>query len=163
MLSALLVVGILLVVIASIFTSCPSGSARGEIRSAGLPDGDFVVRPVDCYKGGHWDFSGVWVIPEMKAYKNRSGFTGGLKIVEDDAGKLDVILENPTRCRIFKCEQRKLAREHCPVFDVVLRSGSLPLRKSGHARIECAFPEGGTLKAAVEFEGCAEVPSGGDD
>lgn len=42
------------------------------------------------------------------------------------------------------------------------QSGPLPLRKFGHARIPCAFPDGVTLKVALDFQGCAEVQSEGD-
>jgi hypothetical protein len=144
-----------------IFRSCPAGSATGEIRSTGKSHGDFVVRPVTCFAGGHWGFEGVWVVPETQTTAQRRGFKGGLKIMKHDTGQWEAHVENPLVCQGFKCEQRRVERRHCRLFDVVVGSRSLWLRQSGHARLDCGFPEGGTLRVDLTFKGCAEVASGG--
>lgn len=152
-----------LVAVFSVFSSCPRGSATGEIRSHGAPHGDFVVRPVTCFSGGHWGFTGVWVVTETLTSGNRRGFKGGLKIVINDAGGWEAHVENPTICQGFKCEQRRVDERQCRVFDLRLTDRNAWLRRDGHARLDCAFAEGGTLTADLVFKGCAAVRSGGDD
>ena len=147
----------------TIFRSHPQGSVTGDIRSTGAPHGDFVVQPVTCFSGGHWGFDGVWVVTETLTEGDRSGFRGGLKIVKRDDGGWDAYAENPSICQGFKCQQRQVDEKHCRVHDLVVSDMSIWLRYSGHATFDCAFPEGGTLKAALIFEGCAEVPSQGGE
>jgi hypothetical protein len=145
-----------------ILLSYPRGSARGEIHSTGLPHGDFVVRPITCFSGGHWGFTGVWVVTETLTSGDKSGFKGGLKILKNDAGAWEAVVENPSICQGFKCQQLKVDARHCGVFDVVVKDRNLWFRYDGHAHLDCAFPEGGTLKADLSFEGCGMVPSSGD-
>jgi len=147
----------------TIFRSHPQGSATGDLRSTGAPHGDFVVRPVTCFNGGHWGFDGVWVVTETLTDGDSSGFRGGLKIVDAGAGGWDAWVENPTVCQGFQCQQRYVDRRHCRVHDLVVSEMSVFLRTSGHATLDCAFPEGGTLKAELTFDGCAEVPTQGGD
>jgi hypothetical protein len=135
----------------------PRGSVSGELRSTGAPHGDFVVRPVTCFTGEHWHFRGVWMVTETLSSGDRTGFQGGLKIVANRAGEWEAYVENPNRCEGFKCEQWQVPPERCRVFDVVVRSRHAWLRHDGHARIECAFPEGGTLQADLTFDRCGWV------
>jgi len=160
---AVLIVLAILALAFTIFRSYPQGSVTGDIRSTGAPHGDFVVRPVTCVSGGHWGFDGVWVVPETLTSGDRSGFKGGLKIVKRGAGGWDAYAENPNICQGFKCRQLHVDEKHCRAFDVAVSDMSIWLRTSGHATFDCAFPEGGTLKAALIFDGCAEVPSEGGD
>jgi len=143
------------------FLSHPAGSASGEIRSRGRPHGDFIVRPVTCFAGGHWGFEGVWVVPETLTSGGRRGFKGGLKIVKIDGGGWEAIVESPQACQGFTCEQRRVEQRHCRRFDVVVGSRNIWLRQDGHARMDCAFPAGGTLKVDLTFKGCARVSSQG--
>jgi hypothetical protein len=160
--AALFVVAILALAF-TIFRSYPQGSVTGDIRSTGAPHGDFIVRPVTCFSGGHWGFDGVWVVTETLTSGDRTGFKGGLKIMSNGAGGWDAYAENPNICQGFKCQQRHIDVKHCRVHDLVVSDMSPFLRTSGHATFDCAFPEGGTLKAALTFDGCAEVPSDGGD
>lgn len=144
-----------------IFSSFPSGTATGGIRSTGNPHGDFEVRPVTCMDGEHWSFQGVWVVPETETSGSRSGFRGGLKLVKNEGGRIEVYVENPKRCQGFTCEQRNVQRQFCSQFDVVLKDGKLPFRQDGHAYIDCRFPETGTLQVKLDFSGCARVASSG--
>jgi len=161
---AVLIALAILALLFTIFRSHPQGSVTGDIRSTGAPHGDFVVRPVTCYTGGHWGFDGVWVVTETLTEGDRSGFRGGLKIVDAGAGGWDALVENPNICQGFKCQQRRVDKKYCRVHDVVVSDMSAFLRYSGHALFDCLFPEGGTLKAALTFDGCAEVPTqGGGD
>ncbi len=145
------------------FSIYPRGSATGAIQSRGAPHGDFVVQPVTCFSGGHWGFTGVWVVTETLTAGHRRGFKGGLKIVKDDTGEWEAYVENPTVCEGFKCEQRQVDRRQCRVFDLRVDGMNAWLRYDGHARFECAFPAGGSLTANLTFTGCARVPSGGED
>ncbi len=105
----------------------------------------------------------MWVVTEMLTSGQRRGFKGGLKIPKNDAGSWDAYVENPNICQGFRCRQLLVEREHCRVFDVVVTDTNVWQRRSGHAHIDCAFPEGGTLKAELTFNGCAQVPSHGTD
>lgn len=143
----------------SVLLSYPRGSATGEIRSTGEPHGDFVVRPVTCYSGGHWGFTGVWVAPETTESGSKRGFKGGLKIRKNEAGAWEAYVENPNACKGFDCTELMVRREYCKVFDVVVEDRNVWLRYDGHARMVCDFPEGGTLKSDLAFRGCAVVHS----
>jgi hypothetical protein len=94
---------------------------------------------------------------------HRRGFRGGLKILKNDADGWEACVENPDVCQGFQCRQLWVDTEHCRAFDLVVTDMSVWLRRSGHAYFDCAFPEGGTLKAELTFNGCAEVPSQGAD
>jgi hypothetical protein len=54
-------------------------------------------------------------------------------------------------------------RGRCRTFDVAVSEANAFLRTGGHVAFDCAFPEGGTLQAALAFDGCAEVPTHGGD
>ena len=157
-----IVVVVTLLVGAFVFLlSHPRGSVTGEIRSTGKPHGDFVVKPVTCYSGGHWDFNGVWVVTETLTSGSKRGFKGGLKIVKNDAGGWETYVENPTICQGFQCKQTKVEPQYCNVFNVVVEERNIWMRYNGAARFDCVFPEGGTLKANLDFRSCAMVSSGG--
>ena len=140
--------------------SHPRGSVTGEIRSTGKPHGDFVVKPVTCYSGGHWDFNGVWVVTETLTSGSKRGFKGGLKIVKNDAGGLETYVENPRICQGFQCKLTRVNPQYCNVFNVNVEERNIWMRYNGAARFDCTFPEGGTLKADLDFRGCALVSSG---
>ena len=156
-----LVVGLSLVVLLAvafgILRSYPTGSARGSIRSAGLPHGDVLVEPVACFNGGHWDFDGVWVTTAILTEDDHSGFRGGAKLVKTASGQWQVWVENPNACKRFKCEQWVVDPNRCSRFDVSVGNSHLGMRRHGHARLECTYPEGGTLQIDLDFSGCAEV------
>jgi hypothetical protein len=142
----------------------PAGTASGEIRSAGRPHGDFVVRTAECYSWGEMWSSDVWVVTELeRPLFGGTGFRGGLQVLEDGAGRWRVVTENPKGCVGFKCPQRPVDARQCKVFDVVSKTGGWLWRRHGHARLDCTFPEGGTLKADLKFAGCAHVISSGSD
>lgn len=156
---------LVLVVLVAVFVivrSHPSGSATGRIEATGSPHGGFVLQPRTCLLGDHWGFDGVWVIREMEEAGSRRGFRGGLRIERDGEGRWQATLENPNVCEVFTCRQRPVALEHCRVHDLFVGETTLFLRRSGHARLECAFPEGGTLDVSLEFRRCAAPPTGGD-
>lgn len=133
-------------------------SVEGEIRSAGLPNGDFVMAPPACHSGEHESFFGVWVAPELEEIDDRTGFRGGLKVLKNPLGQWEAYLESPNTCRGFECQVLQVKKEHCLVFDIqVENSGTMvnDIRlREGHAKLECRFPEGGTLKVDLKFSGC---------
>ena len=144
-----------------ILLSYPRGSVTGEIHSTGMPHGDFVVRPVTCFSGGHWGFTGVWVVSETLTSGSKRGFKGGLKIMKNDAGAWETYVENPNICQGFKCQLKKVDPRYCNVFNVVVEDMSIWMRYDGLAQINCTFPDGGTLKTDLSFKGCAKVHAGG--
>jgi hypothetical protein len=153
------------VVIATIriLASYPSGTVSGEIQSAGAPHGDFWFRPLDCFNGSEVGFEGVWVVSKLEGFwSGHTGFRGGLKIVRDGAG-WSLVLESPLGCDGFRCPQRSIEKRDCRQLDVVTRERGWLVRQDGHARLDCAFPEGGTLKVDVSFKGCAELMRSGGD
>ncbi|HOU94626.1 MAG TPA: hypothetical protein PLU22_26425, partial [Polyangiaceae bacterium] len=142
----------------------PWGSASGEIRSTGAPHGDFTVPVAECYNDGEAWSSDVWIITRLeRTWGGKTGFRGGLELVEDGAGGWRAILENPNSCDGFDCPKRAVEPRHCPVCDVRSEARGWWWRRRGHARIDCSFPPGGTLKVERAFPGCAIVmPMGGD-
>ena len=135
-----------------------SSSVQGEIRSTGLPHGDFVMTPPACHSGQHESFFGVLVASELETIGDATGVRGGLKLLKNPLGEWEAYLENPNTCRGFECQVLQVDRKRCLVFDVAVHNtgtmvNTITLRE-GHAHIECAFAEGGTLKVDLEFSGC---------
>ncbi|MBN1610757.1 MAG: hypothetical protein JW940_29270 [Polyangiaceae bacterium] len=142
----------------------PAGTAAGEIRSTGRPHGDFVVRAAECYSWGDLWSSDVWVITELeRPLSGGTGFRGGLLIEQDGPGRWRAVTENPNGCSGFKCPQRAVDPRRCKRFDVVSETRGWLWRRRGHARLDCSFPEGGTLEADLTFSGCAHVLSSSAD
>lgn len=135
-----------------------SGATEGEIRSTGEPHGDWSMRPTACYSGEHESFFGVWAAPPLSEDDGRTGFKGGLKVVKGHTGQWEAYLESPLGCESFNCTIRPVDPAHCSVFDVDVRNTSTIVNdirvREGHAKLECEFPEGGTLQAHLTFEGC---------
>jgi len=142
-----------------VFASGAFGSSvEGEIRSAGLPNGDFVMAPPACHSGEHESFFGVWVAPELEEIDGRTGFRGGLKVVKNPVGDWEAYLESPNTCRSFECQVLQVKKEHCLVFDIRVENSGTVVNdvrlREGYARLQCKFPEGGTLKVDLKFSGC---------
>lgn len=136
-----------------------SASVEGEIRSQGAPFGTYVQKPPACHSGQHESFFGVWVAPELKKRNGRSGFQGGIKLLKNELGQWRVFLESPLECEGFKCTIRELEPKACKVFDVEVHNTGTSFNdivvKEGHARLECRFPEGGSLSVNLKFDGCS--------
>ncbi len=155
----LIVVGALIqaVAIAAFFMVDCSGKTEGEIRSVGKPLGDFAMEPPACHSGEHESFFGVWAAPKLETLDGRTGFRGGLKVVKNQVGEWEVYVENPNSCEGFDCPIVQVERQHCSVFDVHVQSTNTTVNdirlRQGHARLDCEFPEGGTLTANLTFSG----------
>jgi len=136
-----------------------SSSVEGEIRASGKPFGTYIQKPTECYSGEHQNFFGAWVAPELESKDGRTGFKGGIKIVKNHLDEWTVYVESPLECEKFKCTVRELDRKHCKVFDVEVRNTSTVVNdirvREGHARLDCSFPEGGSLVTNLEFDGCS--------
>jgi hypothetical protein len=136
-----------------------SSDVKGEIRSQGQPFGSYVLVPKECHSGEHESFFGVWVTPPMVKSGGREGFKGGLKLVKTHLGTWTVYVESPLECKGLECAIRELDRAHCQRFDVNVRNTNTVVNdirvREGHVRLDCKLPEGGTLKANVEFDGCS--------
>jgi hypothetical protein len=140
----------------------PRGTVSGEIRSTGAPHGNFTIFPETCFSGDHWGFDGVWLVTETRTSGDRTGFQGGLKILRVEDGSWAAILENPQRCEVFTCEQTEVLARTCAVFDLTVERLHRWWRYRGHARLDCAFAEGGTLTADLSFARCGWVSSTGE-
>jgi hypothetical protein len=155
---------VVMVLLIGLSGAYPWGCASGEIRSRGAPHGEFTVKVAECYSAGEAWSSDVRIITRLeRTWDGRTGFRGGLDLVEDSTGGWRAVLESPHGCNGFECPQRPVDRRHCQVFDVRSEARGWWWRRRGHARLDCSFPEGGTLKAELAFRGCAIVmPLGGD-
>jgi hypothetical protein len=139
--------------------SC-TGTVEGELRVSDPPHGDFVLKPTSCFSGEHESFFGAWVTNDLTEIDGRSGFKGGLKLVKEHTGEWRAFLESPNECTNgFNCVIRPIDPAHCSVFDVDVSNTSTTVNdirvREGHARLECSFPEGGTLRANLTFDGCS--------
>jgi hypothetical protein len=136
-----------------------STTVEGEIRSQGKPFGDFQLKPSDCHSGAHENFFGVWVTPELVTVDGRRGFRGGIKLVKNHLNEWDVYVESPRDCRGLECKIQKLTREACQTYVIDVRDTGNVVNdirvREGRATLECRFPEGGSLSAKLEFDGCS--------
>ncbi|HEY3500044.1 MAG TPA: zinc ribbon domain-containing protein [Polyangiaceae bacterium] len=139
--------------------SLTSGGAKGEIRSRGKPFGTYVQKPPACHSGQHENFFGVWVAPEVTKRQGRSGFQGGIKLLKTELGEWAAFVESPVECEGFKCKIQKVDAKHCKVFDIDVRNTSTSINdirlREGHAKLDCSFPEGGSLVVNLTFDGCS--------
>jgi hypothetical protein len=138
--------------------SLASGGVEGEIRARGKPFGTYVQKPAACHSGQHESFFGVWLAPEIRESGGRSGFQGGLKLVKTQLGDWAVFVESPLECEGFRCAIRELDKKSCKVFDIDVRNTNTTINdirlKEGHAKLDCSFPDGGSLVANLTFDGC---------
>lgn len=135
------------------------GTVEGQITSEGKPHGDYTMQPSSCFSGEHESFFGVWVTPPLQEVAEGTGFKGGLKLVKGHTGTWEVYVESPVECESLNCVIRPLAADQCQVFDVAVRNTSTTVNdirvREGHARLSCAFPEGGRYQADLTFSGCS--------
>jgi hypothetical protein len=135
-----------------------SGGAKGEIRSHGEPFGTYVQKPPACHSGEHESFFGVWVAPAVKTINGKQGFQGGLKLLKNPVGEWTVYVESPLGCQGLKCPIRELEKKYCKVWDVEVHNTNTTYNdirvREGHAKLDCNFPEGGSLTANLTFDGC---------
>ncbi|HSA20608.1 MAG TPA: hypothetical protein P5076_04095, partial [Myxococcota bacterium] len=152
LLGALVQVPIVIAVIFFVGKGC--GVAEGSLVAQGQPFGDFTFKAVQCRSGERMNFFGAVVLG--------NGPNDGGVIVGDDPlqgryVKIEVpgsckppdlevcteILVDKTKCSIY---EPRLERTNTTVNDIRLIDGSL--------KLQCAYPEGGTLKAELKFESC---------
>jgi len=154
----LLVVALVGIPVGLMLFGLATGGAKGEIRSRGEPFGTYVQKPPACHSGEHESFFGVWVAPEIKTIGGREGFQGGLKLLKNPLGEWTVYVESPIGCQGLKCPIRELEKKYCKVWDVEVHNTSTSVNdiwvREGHAKLDCSFPEGGSLTANLTFDGC---------
>lgn len=130
------------------------GSVEGTLRSQGQPFGDRERELTTCYSGDRQNYFGVALKPEDRSFD----VAGGVKILKNAADQWTVYVERPLGCAPAQCELVELDRKQCSVFDVDVRNSGMTVNeirgRKGRARLECRFPEGGSLSAALEFSGC---------
>ncbi len=130
------------------------GSVEGTLRSRGQPFGDRELELTACYSGDRFRYFGVALKPESASPDT----AGGIKILKNAADQWVVYVERPLGCEPGRCELVELDRKHCSVFDVEVRNTGAMVNdirgRKGHAKLECRFPEGGSLSATLEFSGC---------
>ncbi len=130
------------------------GVAEGSLVAQGQPFGDFTFKAVQCRSGEHMNFFGAVVLGEGP---NDGGVIVGEDPLQGRYVKLEVpgsckppdlevcteILVDKTKCSIY---EPRLERTNTTVNDIRLIDGSL--------KLQCDYPEGGTLKAELKFENC---------
>lgn len=130
------------------------GSVDGTVRSRGQPFGDRERELTTCYSGDRQNYFGVALKPEDGSFDT----AGGVKILKNAADQWAVYVERPLGCAPAQCELVELDRKQCSVFDVVVNNSGMTVNeirgRKGRAKLECRFPEGGSLSAALEFSGC---------
>jgi len=130
------------------------GSVEGTVRSRGQPFGDRERELTTCYSGDRQNYFGVALKPEDRSFDS----AGGVKILKNAADQWAVYVERPLGCVPAQCELVELDRKQCSVFDVDVRNSGITVNEirghKGRAKLECRFPEGGSLSAALEFSGC---------
>jgi hypothetical protein len=130
------------------------GSVEGTLRSRGQPFGDREREFSACYSGDRQNYFGVALKPEDRSFES----AGGVKILKNAADQWLVYVERPLGCAPAQCELVELDRKQCSVFEVDVRNSGMTVNeirgRTGRAKLECRFPEGGTLSAALEFSGC---------
>lgn len=155
--AALVILGVVAAITLVVFMF-GSGSAKGQIQARGKPFGTWTLKPTACYSGQHQSFFGVWVAPELKESRGREGFKGGLKLMKSPLEEWNAYVESPIECESFKCKIWEVPRASCKVFDVDVRKTGNNINEiwvvEGHARLDCTMPEGGTVTANLEFDGC---------
>ena len=129
-------------------------SVEGSLVSKGNPVGDFTFRPASCRSGQRRNFFGVAVLGEGQ---NDGAVIG---IIDQVKGKV-VKIEIPGSCTppsYEECREVIIDREHCRVFRISVRRTSSQVNDitllDGEIGLDCAFPEGGTVKADLKFENC---------
>lgn len=130
------------------------GRVEGTLVSSGKPLGDFTLTPAQCRSGDHMNFYGVILV-------GTGPTDGGLLVATEPAHGTYLKLEVPGSCKppdYEVCTEVMIKREQCSHWDVDV-SGSLVIVNErrvmhGHARAECAFPEGGMVKVDLDFERC---------
>lgn len=130
------------------------GHVEGAVVSTGKPIGDFVFTPTTCKSGQRMSFFGVVLVGDGPT-------DGGMLVVVDPVQGKSLKIEVPGSCKPPDhevCTEVLVRPDQCTTFDVVVDPTSTRVNNirlmDGHARVECAFPEGGTLKVNLQFENC---------
>ncbi|MBM4397320.1 MAG: hypothetical protein FJ087_16750 [Deltaproteobacteria bacterium] len=130
------------------------GHSEGSLVATGKPLGDFVLTPTQCRSGQRTGFFGVALVGDGPT-------EGGVLVVADPVNGRSLKIEVPGSCKppdYDACTEIAIKPEQCSTFDVRVERTSTTVNDivllDGHAKVECAFPEGGTAKADFRFENC---------
>lgn len=130
------------------------GRIEGSFVSTGKPIGDFTFTPAQCRTGARMDFYGVVLV-------GNGPTEGGLLVAIDPAQGTFLKIEMPGSCQppdYEKCTEIMIKPEQCTKWDVDVGGTGVTINRmrmmQGHANVECAFPEGGTVKTNLDFGRC---------
>jgi hypothetical protein len=129
-------------------------SAKGDFISTGKPVGDFTFVPKQCRSGQRMNFFGAAILGE--------GPHDGAVVVINDALKGKIVkVEVPKSCKPpdhEECKEVIIEKKACSKYQISIKRTSTVVNDirliDGNLELECNFPEGGTLKAKIDFESC---------
>ncbi len=143
-----IVLGIGFVFFMVFFVGKGCSRAEGTLTASGPPVGDRSYTVVKCKSGQRQGFRGVMLIDESDSIV--------IRVVEDPVKGTMVGVQKKETCSGSRCEFVMFDKEECPVFDVNIENTSTTVNDirvlSGHLNLDCAFKEGGTVKAAITFK-----------
>jgi hypothetical protein len=127
---------------------------EGTLISKGKPAGDFTFVPKKCRSGERMQFFGAVMLGEGQQ-------DGAVVAIHDPIkGKL-VKVEVPGSCRppdYEKCHEILIEQKQCSTFNVNVKRTNIIINEivliDGSLKLDCTFPEGGTIKADMKFENC---------
>lgn len=130
------------------------GKVEGSFVSSGKPIGDFTFTPAQCRTGARMNFYGVVLV-------GNGPTEGGLLVAIDPAQGKFLKIEVPGSCKppdYEVCTEIMIKPEQCQNWDVDVSGTGVTINEmrmmKGHARADCAFPEGGSVKVNLDFGGC---------
>lgn len=127
---------------------------EGDFVSTGAPLGDFRFVPKTCRSGQRLNFFGAVLLGE------RPG-EGGLMLIDDAVQGKIVKVEVPGSCQPPEhliCTEVTVDPRKCATYDVHIQGTGgrreSVARMEGHLRLDCRYPDGGRIRADLEFSGC---------
>jgi hypothetical protein len=136
------------------FSGKGCGHTEGSFIAQGQPLGDFTFTPTRCRSGQRMSFFGAILVGDGPT-------EGGLLVGEDAVKGKFVKLEVPGSCKppdYEVCTELFIERSYCSVFEAGVKYTNTTVNDirlvDGHLRLDCQFPEGGSVKADIQFENC---------
>ncbi|NMB74136.1 MAG: zinc-ribbon domain-containing protein [Myxococcales bacterium] len=154
MIAVLAEIPIFVVVFFLAFSGKGCGHTEGSFVSKGQPLGDFTFTPTQCRSGQRMSFFGAILVGDGPT-------EGGLLVGEDAVKGKFVKLEVPGSCKppdYEVCTELFIERSYCSVFEAYAKNTNTTVNDirlvDGHLKLDCVFPEGGSVKADIKFENC---------
>jgi hypothetical protein len=145
---------IIAVVLFFVFQGKGCGHTEGSLVAQGQPIGDFTFTPTQCRSGQRMSFFGAVLVGDGPT-------DGGILVGEDAVKGKFVKLEVPGSCKppdYEVCTEVMVERSYCSVYEAHVENTNTTVNDvrlvDGHLKLDCKFPEGGSVKADIKFENC---------